>query len=289
MSTDSNTALSTLNPELYNDATAKAWFSFGVDGLEAMNGAYGMDAKDDKQFIDLGCGPGDIARDGLLPRCLLCRRIVAVDLSRDMVEFANTHYGHPKIIYDVLDIVADEVADFAVRYGRFDRVYSFFCFNWVKDQEKAFKNMAELMKPGAERLLWFFASSPHIRFRQMLVEMEPWKKYAKVAERCIPPTINMNGKDEIASYISSLLKSANLTPSICNVTQEALVNYDSAETITLELMAMNPLTNLMTEEEKSDLLKEATKEASKLWHEQETKGPPIMFDVVAVCAFKPEP
>ncbi|CAN8021583.1 unnamed protein product [Ixodes persulcatus] len=289
MSTDSNTALSPLNPELYNDATARAWFSFAVDGLEAMNGAYGMDAKDEQQFIDLGCGPGDITRDGLLPRCLPCRRIVAVDKSRHMLEFAKTHYGHPKIIYDVLDIVADDMSDFLERYGRFDRVYSFFCFNWVKDQEKAFKNIAELMKPGADCLLWFYAASPHIRFRQKLVEMERWKKYAKVAESCIPPTINMNGNDEIVSYISSLVKSANLTLSTCNVTREALVKYTSAENITLELMAMNPLTNWVTEEEKSDLLKEATKEASKLWHEQETKGPLIMFDVIAVRAVKPGP
>ncbi|CAN7947552.1 unnamed protein product [Ixodes hexagonus] len=177
------TAVSTLQPKLYNDANGGPWFSVAVGALEAMKAACRNDAKEDQQFLDLGCGSGDVTRDTLLPRCLPCRRVVAVDVSEDMIDYAKTHFGHPKICYDILDIVADDMTDFVERYGRFDRVYSFYCFNWLKNQEKAFRNVAELLKPGAECLFWFFADSPHIRFRQRLVKMERWKTYAKV-RRC---------------------------------------------------------------------------------------------------------
>ncbi|CAN8021592.1 unnamed protein product [Ixodes persulcatus] len=234
MARNNQIAISTLEPKLYIGANARARLSFVVDGLKAMKEAYGEDAKDDLQILDLGCGPGDITHDGLLPRCLPCRRVVAVDVSADMVEFAKTHYAHAKISYDVLDIVADDVADFVERYGQFDLVYSSYCFNWVKDQEQAFKNLGELMKPGAECLLRFYAASPHMRFRQKLAKMERWKKYAQICENCIPPTIDMNGKREILPYISNLLNSANLAPSVCKVTREALISYTSPEAITQE-------------------------------------------------------
>ncbi|XP_002399300.4 juvenile hormone acid O-methyltransferase [Ixodes scapularis] len=281
------TGMSVLEPKIYTEATGRIWPLFIMDGLDAMKGVYSKTAKDDQQFLDLGCGPGDITRDSLLPYCLPCRRVVAVDVSSDMVEFAKTHFAHPKISYDVLNIVADDVADFVERYGQFERVYSFYCFNWVKNFEKAFKNLAELMKPGAECMLWFFSTSPPIRFRQKLIKMEQWKKYAEICENCIPPTAGMNGKEEIISYISGLLNSLNLKPSICNVTHAKLRDFTSPEAITKELLAFNPLITLLTEEEESELLKEATKEATELWAQQEAQGYPIMYEVVAVCATKP--
>ncbi|XP_029830410.2 juvenile hormone acid O-methyltransferase-like [Ixodes scapularis] len=288
MATNNETSITLLDAKRYNDATAKTWFSFAVDGLEAMKGTYDKDARDDQQFLEVGCGPRRITRYCLLPRCLPCRRIVAVDVSRDMVEYAQTHYAHPTISYDILDIVTDDVVDFVKMYGRFDRVYSFNCFNWVENQEKAFKNLAELMEQGAECLLWFFAASPHIRFRQNLIKMARWKKYAEICRNYIPPTIDMNGPDEILPYILNLLKSANLTPSLCEVTRESPIKYPSPKTITQELMTMNPLTTLLTGAEKLKLLEDANKEAIKLWTMQETYETPIEFDVVRLCAFKPQ-
>ncbi|KAM7301466.1 juvenile hormone acid O-methyltransferase, partial [Ixodes scapularis] len=108
-----------------------------------------------------------------------------------------------------------------------------------------------------------------------------------ICENCIPPTADMNGKEEIISYISGLLNSLNLKPSICNVTHAKLRDFTSPEAITKELLAFNPLITLLTEEEESELLKEATKEATELWAQQEAQGYPIMYEVVAVCATKP--
>ncbi|KAH7944423.1 hypothetical protein HPB52_019421 [Rhipicephalus sanguineus] len=80
--------------------------------------------------MDLGCGTGDFTLRCLLPRCPPRARIIAVDSSEEMLSYARQMFAHPRIKYDRLDI-SGNVADFAVKYGTFDRIYSFFCLNWV--------------------------------------------------------------------------------------------------------------------------------------------------------------
>ncbi|KAG0437811.1 hypothetical protein HPB47_017277, partial [Ixodes persulcatus] len=138
-------------------------------------------SSEEQQFLDLGCGIGDVTREALLPRCLPVGRIVAADVFKDKIETAKKNFAHPKICYDVLDALADDVSAFVKKYGQFDRVYAIFLFNWVKDQEKGFKNVFELLKPGGECLCVFYASSFHLQFRKKLANTERWKKYAEVS------------------------------------------------------------------------------------------------------------
>ncbi|CAN7941719.1 unnamed protein product, partial [Ixodes hexagonus] len=218
-------ATSPLEPQLYIKATGETWLSAAIVELDRLQEYFTTQKTEDLQVLDLGCGTGDITRDVLVPRCLPCRRIVAVDVSEDMVEYARTNFPHPKISYDVLNIVGDETADFVKRYGQFDRVYSLFCFNWVKDQAKAIKNVAEMMKPGGDVLFRFFAATPCMRFRRKLTTMERWKKYAKICEDCIPPSLEMASKEALLSHARGLLESANLTPVLCEVRQETTAHY----------------------------------------------------------------
>ncbi|KAH9379498.1 hypothetical protein HPB48_016265 [Haemaphysalis longicornis] len=132
------------------------------------------------QFLDLGCGTGDFTRDFLLPRCLPCRRIVAVDGSEDMLSFARQNSGHANIEFDFLNI-SEDVGDFVLKYGTFDRVYSFFCLNWVSDQRKAMKNVCELLSPSGECLLVFPAWSLTKMFWRKLAQMDRWKAFSNVS------------------------------------------------------------------------------------------------------------
>ncbi|CAN8032011.1 unnamed protein product [Ixodes persulcatus] len=152
-----------------------------VEGLDLLHRSLLKSSTEDQQFLDLGCGKGDVTRETLLPRCLPVGRIVAVDVSKDKIETAKKTFAHPKICYDVLDALADDVSTFVKKYGQFDRVYAIFLFNWVKDQEKGFKNVFELLKPGGECLFMFYASSFHLQFRKKLARAERWKKYAVVS------------------------------------------------------------------------------------------------------------
>ncbi|XP_029829108.2 juvenile hormone acid O-methyltransferase [Ixodes scapularis] len=210
----------TLIPELYINVSAAKWFSTAADVLRSVQGSFPSGPTEDQQFLDLGCGPGNITRDVLLPQCPPCRRFVAVDMSKDMLKYAREHFYHPKIIYDTLNIMSDDLSDFVGRYGLFDRVYALHLLNWLKDQEQALKNIAKLMKPGGEALFTFRTSTPQMRFRKKLAGMPHWSKYAKICENCNPPTVDLAGKEALVSYITGIVKKANLTLSICEVIRD---------------------------------------------------------------------
>ncbi|XP_049512538.1 juvenile hormone acid O-methyltransferase-like isoform X2 [Dermacentor silvarum] len=76
--------------------------------LEFCQKVFRNEPDETQQFLDVGCGIGDLTRDELLPRCLPCRRIVAVDVSSEMVEHAASHYQNDKLEFRRLDIVSDE-------------------------------------------------------------------------------------------------------------------------------------------------------------------------------------
>ncbi|KAL1442901.1 hypothetical protein MTO96_030560, partial [Rhipicephalus appendiculatus] len=145
---------------------------------------FSRDPDETQQFLDVGCGIGDLTRDELLPRCLPCRRIVGVDVSGEMVAHAERHFRHDKLEYAKLDIASDEdVTQFVDEYGLFDRVYSFNCLVWVRDQERALKNVARLLKPRGECLLVFHASMHALDVNRSLVETKRWSKYHHLVER----------------------------------------------------------------------------------------------------------
>ncbi|KAM7281598.1 uncharacterized protein ISCGN_006274 [Ixodes scapularis] len=279
----------TLMPELYVNVTSAKWFTIAADELRAVLATFPRGPTEDQQFLDLGCGSGNVTRDVLLPQCPPCRRFVAVDASEDMLKYAREHFAHPKICYAALDILADDVSDFVERYGLFDRVYSLLCFNWLKDQEKALKNVVKLMKPGGEALFWFNARTPQMRFRKTLAGMQRWSKYAQICGGDIPPTVDLTGEEELLSYMLGILKRADLVPSMCQVRRDPTERYTSPEHLTQDLMATNSIRALLTEEEKQLLLEDATVEAKRLWADKEAGGSLLAVDVFVVRASKQGP
>ncbi|CAN7938105.1 unnamed protein product, partial [Ixodes hexagonus] len=174
-----------------------------------------------QQYLDVGCGTGDFTLLELLPRCQPCRRIVAVDASPRMVQYAGEKFAHPQIAYDVLDI-RDDVAEFVHKYGKFERVYSFYVLHWAKNHYKAFKNISDLTTPEGECLLLFAASLPIYNVWRRMVKMDRWKAYAEVTESFISPTHDMNNRSALRSHMLSVLKFAGLKPLTCEVLTTAI-------------------------------------------------------------------
>ncbi|XP_002435053.3 juvenile hormone acid O-methyltransferase isoform X2 [Ixodes scapularis] len=245
-----------------------------------------MDDIKKPQILDVGCGTGDFTRDHLLPRCPDVERIVAVDISQDMVEFAREHFAHPKIRYDVFDISRHDMTEFVERYGQFDRVYSFFCLSWTNDQETALKNIEELLKPGGGCLLLFTATSSIMRLRKKLSSIDHWQKYRKMIEYSFPPSVDLVSRDALLSYISGLLKKTSLIPTTCEVLQ-VTHTYSSFDELAQMHMSLNRLSNLVPKEEKPLLLKDVTENAARLWAEKEAGGSPFCSSMFLVRAQKP--
>lgn len=168
------------------------------------------------QFMDLGCGTGDFTRDCLLPRCLPCRRVVAVDASEDMLSYARQKSLDTDIVFDFLNITED-VGNFVRKYGTFDRVYSFFCLNWVNDQRKAMKNVSRLLAPSGECLLLFPAWSPTKMFWRKLAQMKRWNRFSEAFEGYVPKSQDLESDKERLSYLEDVVNGAGLVASTCEL------------------------------------------------------------------------
>ncbi|KAK8776104.1 hypothetical protein V5799_030565 [Amblyomma americanum] len=184
--------------------------------LDLLEMAFTPKPTEDQQFLDIGCGTGDFTRDWLLPRCPPCRRLVAVDASEEMLSYARQNSTHSSIEYDFLNVGGD-VSLFVERYGQFDRVYSFFCLNWVKDLAEALKNVSALLAPSGECLLAFPAWSPTRMLWRKMAQLERWKKFSKLFEGFVPKSQDLEDDKARISYVQEALRAAGLEPSTCEL------------------------------------------------------------------------
>ncbi|KAM7298899.1 putative acid methyltransferase [Ixodes scapularis] len=143
-------------------------------------------SREDQQILELGCGSGNFTRQDLLPRCQPCRRIVATDVSEEMVHFARQNFPHPQMEHDGHDLRAG-ASKLVKKYGEFDRVYSFFAVHYAQDQASALRNVSYPMTVDRERLLVFVARIPGFDIWRRVLGLDRWKSSAEA----VPTTRNM--------------------------------------------------------------------------------------------------
>lgn len=130
------------------------------------------------QHLDVGCGLGGFTRNHLLPYSRPCRRLVAVDSCPKVVDYAREHTWHPDLTYDVMDIEKDgDVARLLDTYGKFDRVYSFMCFHFVKDQAAAYRNVGKLLADDGECVVVSCVATALTDIWLQVHETQKWKPF----------------------------------------------------------------------------------------------------------------
>ncbi|KAG0419712.1 hypothetical protein HPB47_003922 [Ixodes persulcatus] len=216
-------------PQIYVSAN-KLQRAINIETLDLLHESFGSRPNCSQQFIDVGCGTGDFTRQDLLPRCQPCRRIVATDLSREMVEYAKENFAHPQIAYEVHDIESD-VSGLVERYGKFDRVYSFFALQWAGDLTTALRNVADLMTDEGECLLLFGARLTLHKVWRRIMEVDRWRPYKEVLERFIPPSHDIEDVSGLNSYMLRVLEVANLKLRTCQVLSQDRNGSDPNEFI----------------------------------------------------------
>jgi trans-aconitate 2-methyltransferase len=144
-------------------------FSWGRQVLERLS------LRGDETVMDAGCGTGRLTA-GLLER-LPRGRVVAVDLSRNMLEEARMHLapqfgGRVEFVRaDLASLPFNEV---------FDGVFSTAAFHWVPDHPRLFRSLFRSLRPGG----WLVAQcggGPNIarqmRRASVLTATEPYAAY----------------------------------------------------------------------------------------------------------------
>lgn len=125
--------------------------------------------------MDAGCGTGRLTA-GLLER-LPRGRVVAVDLSQNMLEEARSHLS-PRFGERVRVVRAD-LASLPFEEA-FDGVFSTAAFHWVPDHARLFRSLFESLKPGG----WLVAQcgggtniARLMRRASVLTASEPYARY----------------------------------------------------------------------------------------------------------------
>ncbi|EEC00371.1 acid methyltransferase, putative [Ixodes scapularis] len=172
------------------------------------------------QILDIGCGIGDFTRDMLLKWIYPCRKIVGIDISPSMLSYAKRNYGHPDICYDILDAGSSDVSAFLHKYGKFDRIYSFFCLNWIRDQKAAFRNISTLLKDDGECLLVFCAQFVLYNVWVEMSKMERWTNIIDDPSHTFPDTWHDElspSLDGLRKAVRRLVADAGMTTLSCEV------------------------------------------------------------------------
>lgn len=97
----------------------------------------------DERVLDAGCGTGQVTAALLerLPR----GEVVALDGSASMIDRARERLGEDRVAYVVADLQLPLPIEEPV-----DAVLSTATFHWVLDHDALFRNLADVMRPGAQ-------------------------------------------------------------------------------------------------------------------------------------------
>ncbi|XP_042149959.1 juvenile hormone acid O-methyltransferase-like [Ixodes scapularis] len=270
-------------PEAY--IKAHKWpRDLSIKSLDLLQMAFGSGPNCSQQFIDLGCGTGDFTRQELLPRCQPCGVIVAIDVSPRMVKYAKENFAHPQIAYKVHDIESD-VSGLLKKYGKFERVYSFFALNWAEDLGAALRNVAALMTDDGECLLVFPARIAFFVVWRKIVELDRWKPYKGVIERYISPSHDIEDRSALARYMLDILESANLKPRTCDVMTQDIIHRGVDEFIQIQLGA-DPIAPFLCKESKTLYETDLAEIIRKMWSEKPAGDPYYLQDIFLVQASK---
>lgn len=191
------------------------------DNLGALDSVrFRQPAGENSLHLDVGCGPGSFTTEALLPRLRPCRQLVATDKSASMVKYARQHYAVPDVVYHQLDIDLGDVEPLLARYGQFDRVYSFMTFHYVRDLERAYRNVFRLLVDGGEFVTVSFTGTAISDVWKRLCDMPQWKTFVPDPTQLLAEGFCFDGpipEEQIAANEKAALHAAGLDMLCCSM------------------------------------------------------------------------
>ncbi|CAL1678262.1 unnamed protein product [Lasius platythorax] len=129
--------------------------------------------------MDVGCGPGDVTRDVLLPVLNSKATIIGTDIMENVVEYANKTYNDKeRLKFEMLDIQTKKLPEKYI--SKFDHIFSFHALHWCYDIRQTFENIYCMLRPDKTMLILSVAH--HAALFEPLETMAQDMRYASYME-----------------------------------------------------------------------------------------------------------
>ncbi|GLH06448.1 Juvenile hormone acid O-methyltransferase [Gryllus bimaculatus] len=227
--------------------------------------------EEQEAVLDVGCGPGDVTAQLLLPRLPSSVRVlVGHDVSEEMVRHAAAAHAAlaPRLCFLCTDIAARDLpatplGACAQQLQGFHKVFSFYALHWVVDQRTALRNIHSLLRPGGEALLSLVANSPMFDTYITMQNNPRWCEFMQDAYSFMPPY--KRSIDPVNDF-SVVLQQAGFNIYSCRL-EHFSYRYPTMQEFGDSTMVLNPFLKRVPEELKTifinDFMREYQREKVK--------------------------
>ncbi|KYN07917.1 Putative methyltransferase 235L [Cyphomyrmex costatus] len=154
--------------------------------------------------MDIGCGPGDITKEFLLPSLGSNAHIIGTDISESMIKYASETFTMKKHLqFEILDI---ETKNLPKKYiSEFDHIFSFQTLQWCSDIRQAFENIYQMLKPNATMLVYIIASHDLFEVLKFLEQDVCFAQYIPNTMKNISPyQESKNARKELRELLQNI-------------------------------------------------------------------------------------
>ncbi|XP_049948069.1 juvenile hormone acid O-methyltransferase-like [Schistocerca serialis cubense] len=231
--------------------------------------------------LDIGCGPGDIASKVLAPRLPPGTKLVACDISPEMVEFGRQHNSLTgAITFERLDLLEPDLENSAVwQYTPFGKVFAFMLMHWVPDTRRGVQNVHKLLSIGGEAIFTMIANTGLLAAYEEMAKDPRWAQYTQDVEKFVPP---YQHSEDPANEFRRLLQSEGFQVLRCDLSPHSFVCASEAERRDL-LTSVCPFVNRVPEDLKDDFIDDWIQCAEKLKGlSKDAEGPKCYIDIASL-------
>lgn len=132
------------------------------------------------QFLDIGCGSGDLTLSVVKQHFGPHRVIVATESSQEAVEALRKSVLEKDILFQQFDVERD-VGDAILTWGRFRRVFCLYQLDKARNRRAALANIRELLVDDGELFLLYLVDSNLRGILEGLSKSARWREVAKVS------------------------------------------------------------------------------------------------------------